>query len=156
MELPCANARIRMNVWLALHFPNLSHRPGISPVLGQAAAEFEEYFRGEREAFSVALDPVGTEFQLAVWNEVARIPYRRTKSYGEIARLIGRDRAVRAVGAANAVNPLPIIVPCHRVIGSDGSLTGYAGGLSAKRWLLDHEGVLAGSARASRPEQPSA
>jgi len=94
------------------------------------------YFAGERRAFDVPLDPVGTEFQRAAWSALRRIPYGETRTYAEQAAAIGRPRAVRAIGAANGRNPIPIIVPCHRVIGSDGTLTGFAGGLEAKRFLL--------------------
>jgi len=108
-------------------------------ILGRAARQFEEYFRGERREFDLPLSPEGTPFQKAVWDEVARIPFGERRSYAEVALEIGRPRAVRAVGGANARNPLPIVVPCHRVVGSDGTLTGYAGGLAAKEWLLSHE-----------------
>ncbi|MEW5304419.1 MAG: hypothetical protein WDW36_007030 [Sanguina aurantia] len=94
-----------------------------------ARQQLEEYFAGARKAFDLPLHPVGTPFQLSVWQELARIPYGVTNSYGDIARRIDRPKAVRAVGAANGRNPLPIVVPCHRVIGGNGSLTGFAGGL---------------------------
>lgn len=110
-----------------------------------ARAQFEEYFRGARTEFDVALDPSGTPFQQSVWNALRDVPYGATTSYGDIAQRIGRPTASRAVGAANGRNPLCIIVPCHRVIGSAGALTGYAYGLDRKRWLLGHEaGVLRG------------
>lgn len=99
------------------------------------------YFAGECSTFDLALNPVGTPFQQTVWRTLAEIPYGRTWSYGDLARRIGEPKAVRAVGAANGRNPLPIVLPCHRVIGSDGSLTGFGGGLPIKRFLLDHEGV---------------
>jgi methylated-DNA-[protein]-cysteine S-methyltransferase len=101
--------------------------------------ELEEYFAGERTRFEVPLAPGGTPFQRAVWRELERIPYGTTTSYREIARRVGRPLAVRAVGAANGRNPISIVVPCHRVVGADGSLTGYAGGEDAKRRLLDLE-----------------
>lgn len=107
--------------------------------LAPAIRQLEEYFRGTRREFEVAIDPAGTDFQLAVWRELMRIPYGETRSYGEIARAIGRPAASRAVGAANGANPIPIVVPCHRVIGSGGSLTGFGGGLTAKRLLLELE-----------------
>lgn len=106
-------------------------------------AELEEYFRGERRDFSVPLAPRGTDFQRRVWDELRRIPYGQTISYRELAARIGRPAAVRAVGRANGTNPIPVIVPCHRVIGADGSLTGYGGGLETKRRLLELEGVAA-------------
>ncbi|MBN8735637.1 MAG: methylated-DNA--[protein]-cysteine S-methyltransferase [Xanthomonadales bacterium] len=107
--------------------------------LHAAARELDEYFAGTRQQFDVPLRPSGTPFQLEVWGALLAIPYGETVSYADIARRIRRPRAVRAVGAANGANPLSIIVPCHRVIGSHGDLTGYGGGLPAKRWLLAHE-----------------
>ena len=107
--------------------------------LRAARHQFEEYFAGTRQAFDLPLHPHGTSFQLEVWGALLAIPYGETTSYAAIAQRIGRPNAVRAVGAANGANPLSIIVPCHRVIGSDGDLTGYGGGLPAKRWLLAHE-----------------
>ena len=104
-----------------------------------AVAQIEEYFAGERTSFDIALAPHGTNFQQRVWDALCEIPYGETRSYGEIARQIGQPRAARAVGLANARNPIPIIVPCHRVIGAKGSLTGYAGGLETKGALLDLE-----------------
>lgn len=101
-----------------------------------AAAQLAEYFRGERTAFDLALAPRGTAFQQAVWHELRRIPYGATVSYRALAERVGRPNASRAVGRANATNPLPIVVPCHRVIGSNGSPTGYAGGIGAKTILL--------------------
>lgn len=106
------------------------------PVLAQARSELERYFNGERFTFSVPLAAEGTEFQRRVWQALTEIPYGETRSYGQLAALINAPSAVRAVGAANGRNPLPIIVPCHRVIGSDGSLTGFAGGIEIKRTLL--------------------
>ena len=105
----------------------------------RALGQLEEYFRGERRRFELALEPDGTEFEHKVWNQVRRIPFGATDSYGEIARRLGDPGAARAVGLANARNPIAIIVPCHRVIGSDGDLTGYAGGLDRKKWLLEME-----------------
>jgi methylated-DNA-[protein]-cysteine S-methyltransferase len=104
-----------------------------------AVEQLEQYFAGERVEFDLALDMHGTQFQRDVWDALLTIPYGETCSYGEIAKRIGRPDRARAVGAANGSNPVSIIVPCHRVIGSDGSLTGYGGGLPRKRWLLDHE-----------------
>ncbi len=109
------------------------------PKLHTAARQFDEYFSGNRQSFELPLHPSGTPFQLEVWGALLAIPYGETVSYADIARRIRRPRAVRAVGAANGANPLAIIVPCHRVIGSHGHLTGYGGGLPAKRWLLAHE-----------------
>lgn len=101
--------------------------------------QLREYFAGRRDEFDLPLAPEGTEFQHEVWRAVAAIPYGETRSYGEIARQIGKADAVRAVGAANGQNPLPIVIPCHRVIGSDGRLTGYGGGLPLKKRLLELE-----------------
>ncbi|HVV84178.1 MAG TPA: methylated-DNA--[protein]-cysteine S-methyltransferase [Kofleriaceae bacterium] len=113
-------------------------------ILDDAERELAAYFAGERRAFTIALEPEGTPFQRQVWDALATIPYAATWSYGQLAAAIGRPGASRAVGAANGRNPLPIIVPCHRVIGHDGSATGYGGGLPAKRWLLSHEAAVAG------------
>ncbi|HET7504220.1 MAG TPA: methylated-DNA--[protein]-cysteine S-methyltransferase [Kofleriaceae bacterium] len=112
---------------------------GRSRVLREAAAQLAEYFAGRRRAFALDLALHGTGFQRSVWDALRTIPYGETRSYAELARAIGRPAAPRAVGAANGANPISIIVPCHRLIGADGSLTGYGGGLAAKRWLLDHE-----------------
>jgi methylated-DNA-[protein]-cysteine S-methyltransferase len=108
-----------------------------------AREQLEQYFAGERAEFELALDLRGSAFQRSVWDALLTIPYGETRSYGEIARQIGRPDRARAVGAANGSNPVSIVVPCHRVIGSDGSLTGYGGGLHRKRWLLDHEAGVA-------------
>ena len=117
--------------------------PQPSPERCRAAAEqLAEYFAGRRRAFDLPLAPRGTAFQRAVWEELVRVPYGRTVSYGELAARLGRPGASRAVGGANNKNPLPIVVPCHRVIGADGSLTGYGGGIDKKRTLLALEGVL--------------
>jgi methylated-DNA-[protein]-cysteine S-methyltransferase len=114
------------------------------PVIVEAARQLHAYFAGERHTFALPLRPAGTEFEVDVWEELRRIPYGETLSYGELADRIGNPGAARAVGRANACNPIPIIVPCHRVIGADGSLTGFGGGLDTKRRLLDLErGALA-------------
>ena len=102
--------------------------------------QLTEYFKGERSEFTVKLDMQGTNFQQRVWRQLLTIPYGRTTTYGNIAQQIGDPKAAQAVGAANGQNPIPIIVPCHRVIGSDGDLVGYGGGLWRKKWLLAHEG----------------
>ncbi|QRK08218.1 methylated-DNA--[protein]-cysteine S-methyltransferase [Archangium violaceum] len=109
------------------------------PVLLAARRQLEEYFAGERVSFDVPLEPVGTPFQKSVWAVLREIPLGVTWSYGELARRLGRASAARAVGAANGRNPISIIVPCHRVVGTDGKLTGYAGGVPTKQWLLEHE-----------------
>jgi len=104
--------------------------------------QLDEYFDGNRRDFDLALRPQGTVFQKEVWSELERIPYGTTISYSELAERIKRPKAVRAVGSANGANPIPLIIPCHRVIGADGSLTGYGGGLEIKERLLAHEGAL--------------
>jgi methylated-DNA-[protein]-cysteine S-methyltransferase len=109
----------------------------------QARQQLEEYFAGLRKQFDLPLHPLGTPFQQEVWWELARIPYGSTISYGELARRIEHPQAVRAVGAANGRNPLPIVLPCHRVIGANGSLTGFGGGLPTKRFLLSMESRVA-------------
>ncbi len=114
------------------------------PVLNDTKQQLEQYFAGTRTKFDLPLDPVGTEFQLDAWRALSNIGYGKTASYAEQAAKIGRPKAVRAVGSANGKNPISIIVPCHRVIGSNGSLTGFAAGVDAKRWLLDHERRVAG------------
>lgn len=111
------------------------------PVLCEAKRQLGEYFAGQRRKFELPLAPAGTKFQRRVWKALEHIPYGETCAYGEIARRIGKPKAVRAVGAANGANPIPIIVPCHRVIGADGSLTGYGGGLTRKKKLLALESV---------------
>lgn len=103
--------------------------------------QVEEYCRGERTHFDLSVAPRGTPFQQKVWRELQSIPYGRTLSYGELARRLGRPGAARAVGRANALNPIPVVVPCHRVIGADGSLTGYGGGMEMKQRLLALEGA---------------
>jgi O-6-methylguanine DNA methyltransferase len=108
------------------------------------ARQLEEYFAGRRRRFDLPLDLRGTEFQQRCWQELLKVPYGETRSYADIARAIGNPSAVRAVGLANGQNPIAIVVPCHRVIGSDGSLTGYGGGLEVKRQLLELEGALSG------------
>jgi methylated-DNA-[protein]-cysteine S-methyltransferase len=130
----------------AIHFPGSPPAgipDGTHPVLEAARAQLDEYFTGERRAFDLPLDLLGTEFQRRAWLALADIPYGETRSYGEQARLLGVPRAARAVGAANGRNPVPIVLPCHRVIGAGGDLTGFGGGLAVKRALLEHEaGVL--------------
>lgn len=125
-----------------VYLPDRSAPPaphGDSPVLRAAVQQLGEYFAGTRRVFDLPLAPRGTAFQKTVWRALVTIPYGETWSYGALARAIGRPAASRAVGAANGKNPIAIIVPCHRVIAASGQLTGYAGGLAAKQWLLDHE-----------------
>jgi len=125
--------------------PRGDERPD-DPLLARALDQLREYFAGARAEFDLPLEPEGgTPFQRRAWKALREIPFGQTRTYGEQARAIQQPTAVRAVGAANGRNPIGIIVPCHRVIGSDGKLTGYAGGMAAKRWLLDHEArVMAG------------
>jgi methylated-DNA-[protein]-cysteine S-methyltransferase len=120
-----------------------------SRVLSATAAQLVEYFAGARTQFDLPLAPRGTGFQEIVWRALVTIPFGETCSYGALARAIGRPAASRAVGAANGKNPISIIVPCHRVIAASGELTGYAGGLAAKQWLLAHELRITGSTHAS-------
>src|SRR3954449_10842105 len=129
-----------------LYMHHHRHRPPLDPAAKRAAAPFEEvrwqlaqYFAGERTAFDLQLDPAGTPFQRAVWDALLEIPYGETTSYGELARRLGRPAASRAVGLANGRNPISIVVPCHRVVGASGSLTGYGGGIDRKRFLLELE-----------------
>jgi methylated-DNA-[protein]-cysteine S-methyltransferase len=117
-------------------------RRSATAVLARAREQLAEYFAGSRTAFDLPLAPAGTAFQRRVWDALRTIPYGATLSYSELARRLGDPRATRAVGAANGKNPIPIIVPCHRVIGARGELTGFGGGLERKRWLLEHEGAL--------------
>jgi methylated-DNA-[protein]-cysteine S-methyltransferase len=130
----------------AIGFPTGKGRvepePGWIPddeYIAEARRQMEEYFKAERRSFDLKLAPHGTAFQLDVLKALQEIPYGETRSYQDIAEHVGRPKAVRAVGAANGRNPLPIVIPCHRVIGSNGSLTGFGGGLPAKRFLLDLE-----------------
>ncbi|GLH34147.1 MULTISPECIES: methylated-DNA--[protein]-cysteine S-methyltransferase [Pseudomonas] len=116
------------------------HRDDEQPILREAARQLEEYFAGKRQRFELALDFAGTAFQRQVWAALLTIPFGQTRSYSDIARQIGNPSAVRAVGAANGRNPISIIAPCHRVIGASGSLTGFAGGMPAKQYLLALEG----------------
>ena len=112
-----------------------------TPVIREAGRQFAEYADGKRKTFDLPLAPLGTEFQKKVWAALVAIPYGETRSYKQIAQQVGNPAACRAVGMANNKNPLPIVVPCHRVVGTNGSLTGYAGGLEMKEWLLALEGA---------------
>jgi len=124
------------------HGDSASDHEVSDPVLLSCARQLKEYFAGDRDSFDLPLAAGGTDFQRAVWAALADIPYGELRSYRDIAEAIDNPAAVRAVGAANGRNPLPIVVPCHRVIGSDGSLTGFAGGLETKTRLLQLEGAL--------------
>ena len=111
----------------------------IPEVLIEAVRQLDAYFKGDLKEFNLKLNPTGTDFQKKVWQALVEVPYGKTKSYMELTKKLGDDKAIRAVAAANGKNPLWIVIPCHRIIGSDGSLTGYAGGLWRKEWLLNHE-----------------
>ncbi|HEX5264621.1 MAG TPA: methylated-DNA--[protein]-cysteine S-methyltransferase, partial [Phenylobacterium sp.] len=129
-----------MQAWIGRHYPKAERIDGRSPARVRGA--FEAYFRGEARALqTVPWQASGTDFQLKVWNALCTIPAGETLSYAGLAERIGRPTAVRAVGLANGANPVAVVVPCHRVIGTNGSLTGYGGGLPRKRWLLAHEGA---------------
>lgn len=114
-------------------------------ILADARGQLDDWFRGVRTSFDLPLDLRGTPFQQRVWAELRAIPFGQTISYVELARRVGDAKAVRAVGAANGRNPIPLVVPCHRVIGANGSLVGFGGGLDRKRWLLRHEGASSGA-----------
>ena len=125
--------------WLDRHVGHAPRQPERSGIVALALDQIAEYLGGLRREFDLPLDLVGTEFQRRVWSAVAGIPYGQTRTYAQVAGAIGKPLAVRAVGAANGANPLPLVVPCHRVLGSDGSLTGYGGGLDVKQKLLELE-----------------
>jgi methylated-DNA-[protein]-cysteine S-methyltransferase len=150
LTLAGGDAGLRM-VWFGAqnpHWATESTGP-LHPVLAEAVRQLEEYFAGRRTAFDLPLDVRGPDFQRQAWLALASIPYGRTVSYSEQARRIGAPGAARAVGAANGRNPLPVILPCHRVIGANGALTGFGGGLGAKRWLLEHEMLVSSRDRAT-------
>lgn len=113
--------------------------------VNKCAVQLQEYFSKARKTFDLALKPVGTDFQESVWDELHNIPYGKTTTYARQAAKIGDLKAIRAVGTANGKNPIPIVIPCHRVIGSNGSMTGYAGGIDKKEWLLRHEEIILGT-----------
>jgi methylated-DNA-[protein]-cysteine S-methyltransferase len=145
LTLVASDAGLRAVLWngddpsragLAGLCPDETGRP---PVLAETVRQLDAYFDGSRTSFDLPLDLHGTPFQQQAWRALAEIPFGETRTYAEQAARLGRPTAFRAVGAANGRNPLSIVLPCHRVIGSDGSLTGFAGGLDAKRWLLEHE-----------------
>ena len=121
-----------------------TRRPGAhdNAIVRSALAQLDEYFAGQRRTFDLPLEPAGTAFQTTVWKRLLEVPYGVTIAYRDVAESIGRPRAVRAVGAANGANPIAVVVPCHRIIGSNGNLTGYGGGLWRKEWLLKLEGAL--------------
>ncbi len=146
---PCGPLRLYATAdeLVAVDLPDRFGAPatfGTNRVLERAAQQLAEYFAGKRREFDLPLAPKGTGFQERAWRALLAIPYGETRTYGEQARAIGRPAASRAVGAANGKNPIAIIIPCHRVIGANGTLTGYGGGLPLKRWLLEHEAKHAG------------
>ena len=138
LTLVAGDAGLRGVLW-PRESPPRDASPGDHPVLAAAERQLHDYFAGTRRTFDLPLDLVGTPFQRRAWLALATIPFATTISYGEQARRLGVPRAVRAIGAANGRNPLSIVLPCHRVVGANGALTGYGGGLDAKRQLLDHE-----------------
>ncbi len=142
LRITAGNGRLTSIQFPGQHRARKARYRDKDPVLADCARQLEEYFAGRRRSFNLPLGAAGTAFQREVWAALGAIPYGEVRSYRDIARAISREKAVRAVGAANGRNPLPIVVPCHRVIGSDGSLTGFAGGLAAKRTLLQLEGAL--------------
>jgi methylated-DNA-[protein]-cysteine S-methyltransferase len=140
-----ANSQGLLGVWFETQDTqpeNLGLLNKQQPILTQAIVQLEEYFRGEREYFTVSIAATGTVFQQQVWSALATIPFGKTWCYQEIANAIGNPNAVRAVGLANSKNPVSILIPCHRVIGKNGKLTGYAGGVERKQALLEHEGII--------------
>jgi len=144
-ESPIGPLRIdsRGGAVTAVDFVDAVRRPEEpDDVAVEAVRQLTEYFSGQRRAFDLPLDPQGTVFQAAVWRQMLAVAFGRLTSYGRIARDIGRPLAARAVGMASGRNPIAIVIPCHRVVGSDGSLTGYGSGLWRKQWLLRHEGSL--------------
>ena len=128
----------------AINFADSKEAPDtpVPPGLQTCFDQLSEYFAGGRQKFLIKLNLQGTDFQKSVWQELLKIPYGKTVSYLDVARALGKEKAIRAVGAANGRNPVPIIVPCHRVIGSDGSLVGFGGGIWRKEFLLRHEGAI--------------
>lgn len=142
---PIGNLRIVSNERdiIRIDFTKDFFKMNMIPVqIKNCITQLDEYFEGKRKKFTVGINPIGTEFQGKVWYELTKIPYGKTISYLEQAKQLGDEKAIRAIAHANGQNPIPIIIPCHRVVGSDGKLTGYAGGLLKKQWLLEHEGAI--------------
>ncbi|MFO7844335.1 MAG: methylated-DNA--[protein]-cysteine S-methyltransferase [Bacteroidales bacterium] len=128
---------------IRIEFSDVYYKMKMIPVqIRQCINQLDEYFKGERQTFTIGINPSGTEFQAKTWNLLLKIPYGKTISYLDLAREFGDEKTIRAIASANGRNPIPILIPCHRVIGNDGSLTGYAGGLLKKQWLLEHEGAI--------------
>ena len=150
LTLIASDAGLRAILWngddparAGLGAASLHETDDYSSVLDATGSQLDAYFAGERTSFDLPLDLQGTPFQQDAWRALAEIPFGQTRSYAQQAALLGRPRAFRAVGAANGRNPVSIVLPCHRVVGSDGSLTGFAGGVETKRWLLEHERAVA-------------
>jgi methylated-DNA-[protein]-cysteine S-methyltransferase len=137
----------------AISIPREWEQDPVFPLLRRAEEQLTAYFEGKRRSFSLPLAPVGTPFQRRVWSELQRIPFGETLSYSELARRTGRPSAIRAAGAANGKNPISIVIPCHRVVGKDGSLTDYGGGLEKKAALLELEGVVVSGHLRTRPSR---
>ncbi len=149
LQIIASDAGVRAVLWPnddaeRVPLPNVVAQSEPGHVLAQARQELAEYFAGERQHFGVPLDPAGTDFQHQAWRALREIPFGETVSYGEQAERMGDKNKARAVGAANGRNPISIIVPCHRVVGANGALTGFAGGIEIKQWLLAHERQVAG------------
>jgi methylated-DNA-[protein]-cysteine S-methyltransferase len=142
---PVGNLRIISNDTdiIKIEFGDDFYKMKMIPVqIQNCITQLDEYFKGERKEFNIRMNPAGTEFQGKVWNQLIKIPFGKTISYLDQAKQFGDEKAIRAIASANGKNPIPIIIPCHRVIGNNGKLTGYAGGLFKKQWLLEHEGAL--------------
>jgi len=159
LTLVASDAGLRAILWPRLSAARAGiqprpHRNPDHPVLQQTASQLDEYFAGSRTTFDIPLDLQGTRFQLAAWRSLAQVPFGTTTSYGRQAAALGIPTAARALGAANGANPVCIVLPCHRVIGADGSLTGFGGGLPVKQWLLDHEARVLASNILSTPQWP--
>jgi methylated-DNA-[protein]-cysteine S-methyltransferase len=138
LKLSANNSGIKQ-IWFSAEPESAEDFPITNKHLKQGITQLSEYFNNQRTSFDVALNPDGTHFQQQVWEMLLKIPFGETTTYGELAREMGNPKAMRAVGRANGTNKIPIIIPCHRVIGLNGSLTGFAGGLERKQWLLNHE-----------------
>jgi len=143
MDSPIGVLKLSSDEWqlksISFDAEHLEEESNTPEILIETQKQLEEYFAGSRQIFDLLFQPEGTEFQQRVWKQVAAVSYGSTKSYVEIARAVNSQDSSRAVGMANGKNPLPIVIPCHRIIGHDGKLTGYAGGLDRKKWLLLHE-----------------
>lgn len=142
---PIGNLRIISNERdiIKIEFSDEYFKMKMIPIqIQKCISQLDEYFKGERQVFTVAINPAGTEFQSKVWNLLLKIPFGKTISYLDQSKQFGDEKAIRAIASANGKNPIPIIIPCHRVIGNNGKLTGYAGGLLKKQWLLEHEGAI--------------